>query len=72
MQTVTIAPEAGSQRLRELIKKGICEDDILRVVTSVAERKMKQLNSILSSVCLPRQMMISKNSETESSDKKIY
>jgi radical SAM superfamily enzyme YgiQ (UPF0313 family) len=43
VQTVTIAPEAGSQRLRQMIKKGICQEDILQVVSEVAERQMKQL-----------------------------
>jgi radical SAM superfamily enzyme YgiQ (UPF0313 family) len=42
-KTVTLAPEAGSQRLRDLIKKGITEDDILKAVERVAEHGMKQL-----------------------------
>ena len=42
-QTITLAPEAGSQRLRQIIKKGISEDDILESVGKVAEYNLKQL-----------------------------
>jgi len=42
-KTVTLAPEAGSPRLRKLIKKGITEDDILRAVEKVVEQGIKQL-----------------------------
>jgi radical SAM superfamily enzyme YgiQ (UPF0313 family) len=42
-KTVTMAPEAGSQRLRKLVKKGITEDDILRAVERVAEAGIRQL-----------------------------
>jgi radical SAM superfamily enzyme YgiQ (UPF0313 family) len=42
-RTITLAPEAGSQRLRQVIGKGINEDDILRAVTKVAEQGIKQL-----------------------------
>jgi radical SAM superfamily enzyme YgiQ (UPF0313 family) len=42
-RTITLAPEAGSQRLRQVIGKGISEDDILRAVTKVAEQGIKQL-----------------------------
>jgi radical SAM superfamily enzyme YgiQ (UPF0313 family) len=42
-KTVTMAPEAGSQRLRQLVKKGISEDDILKAVEKVAEARIKQL-----------------------------
>jgi len=42
-QTIALAPEAGSQRLRQLIRKGISEDDILEAVSKVAELKIKQL-----------------------------
>ncbi|MBA7674123.1 hypothetical protein ES703_82330 [subsurface metagenome] len=42
-QTIALAPEAGSQRLRQLIKKGISEDDILEAVSKVAELKIRQL-----------------------------
>jgi radical SAM superfamily enzyme YgiQ (UPF0313 family) len=43
VQTITIAPEAGSQRLRDLIHKGITEDDILRAVDSIAAKPFTQL-----------------------------
>ncbi len=42
-RTVTLAPEAGSARLRQMIKKGISEDDILKAVERVAEAGIKQL-----------------------------
>jgi radical SAM superfamily enzyme YgiQ (UPF0313 family) len=42
-RTVALAPEAGSQRLRQVIKKGISEDDILEAMEKVAEQKLKQL-----------------------------
>ncbi len=42
-QTVTLAPEAGSQRLRQSIKKGISDDDILEAIGKVAGQKIKQL-----------------------------
>lgn len=41
--TVALAPEAGSQRLRNSIKKGIDEDDILKAVEKVASQGIKQL-----------------------------
>ena len=42
-QTIALAPEAGSQRLRQLIKKGVSEDDILEAIDKVAELGIKQL-----------------------------
>jgi radical SAM superfamily enzyme YgiQ (UPF0313 family) len=42
-QTIALAPEAGSQRLRQLIKKGISNDNILEAVSKVAELKIRQL-----------------------------
>jgi len=42
-ETVTLAPEAGSERLRQVIKKGISEDDILAAMDKVAEQGIKQL-----------------------------
>jgi radical SAM superfamily enzyme YgiQ (UPF0313 family) len=42
-RTITLAPEAGSQRLRQVIKKGISGDDILGAMDKVAEQKLKQL-----------------------------
>ncbi len=42
-RTIALAPEAGSQRLRQAIKKGITEDDILESVHKVAEQGIKQL-----------------------------
>jgi radical SAM superfamily enzyme YgiQ (UPF0313 family) len=43
IQTITIAPEAGSQRLRDLINKGTSEDDILKAVDLIAENRFRQL-----------------------------
>ena len=42
-QTITLAPEAGSERLLRVINKGISKDDILGAVSKVAEMKVKQL-----------------------------
>ena len=42
-QTVTLAPEAGSERLRQVIKKGITEDDIVAAMEKVAAAGVKQL-----------------------------
>ncbi|GAH98484.1 unnamed protein product [marine sediment metagenome] len=36
-RTISLAPEAGSQRLRQVIKKSISEDDILESMDKVAE-----------------------------------
>jgi len=43
IKTITLAPEAGSQRLRRVIKKGFSEDDILESINKVAEQDIKQL-----------------------------
>ncbi len=42
-RTIALAPEAGSQRLRQVIKKGISEDDILESMYKVAGLNIKQL-----------------------------
>jgi len=42
-KTVTLAPEAGSQRLRDLIKKGISEEQILTAVDSLIRRDILNL-----------------------------
>jgi len=42
-RTIALAPEAGSERLRQIINKGICEDDILGTVDSLARYGVKQL-----------------------------
>ncbi|TRZ54009.1 MAG: radical SAM protein [Dehalococcoidia bacterium] len=42
-RTIALAPEAGSQRLRQVIRKGFSEDDILEAIGRVAEQKIKQL-----------------------------
>jgi len=42
-RTVTLAPEAGSQRLRRVIKKGITDDDIAEAMEMVAEQGIKQV-----------------------------
>jgi radical SAM superfamily enzyme YgiQ (UPF0313 family) len=43
VQTVTLAPEAGSQRLRDFIHKGISEQDILETIDRAAGCGLKQL-----------------------------
>jgi radical SAM superfamily enzyme YgiQ (UPF0313 family) len=42
-RTIALAPEAGSERLREVVKKGISEDDILRAMGNVAELGIRQV-----------------------------
>jgi radical SAM superfamily enzyme YgiQ (UPF0313 family) len=42
-QTITLAPEAGSERLRQTINKGICEDDIIRATDRISRHGIKQL-----------------------------
>lgn len=39
-RTVTLAPEAGSQRLRDLIRKGITERDILQAVDILTQHEI--------------------------------
>ncbi len=41
--TVTIAPEAGSERLRRVINKGVSESDIMAAVDAVGEQGFRQL-----------------------------
>ena len=43
VQTITIAPEAGSQRLRDIINKNITEDDILRAVDMITDQPFTQI-----------------------------
>jgi len=43
IQTVTLAPEAGSQRLRQIVGKKISQDDILTAVTRITDRGIKRL-----------------------------
>ncbi|MFC2011270.1 radical SAM protein [Chloroflexota bacterium] len=42
-RTIALAPEAGSQRLRQVIKKGITEDNIMESMHKVAEQGINQL-----------------------------
>ena len=42
-QSIALAPEAGSQRLRQVIRKGISEDDILESIDKTALQGIKQL-----------------------------
>jgi len=42
-RTIALAPEAGSQRLRDVIKKGISEDDIFEAMEKVAGQGVRQL-----------------------------
>jgi radical SAM superfamily enzyme YgiQ (UPF0313 family) len=42
-RTVTIAPEAGSERLRRKIRKGVCSEDIMRAVELIARHDFPQL-----------------------------
>lgn len=42
-QTMTVAPEAGSEKMRNIINKGITEDDIYKAVTLAAGSGMKNV-----------------------------
>ena len=42
-RTIALAPEAGSQRLRRLIRKGFTEEDILGAMEKVARQGIRQL-----------------------------
>ncbi|MFC1921239.1 radical SAM protein [Chloroflexota bacterium] len=42
-KSIALAPEAGSQRLRDIIKKGISEGDIDKAIEMVAKQSIKQL-----------------------------
>ncbi len=42
-KTIALAPEAGSQRLRDLIKKGVSEEDIYKAIELSAEHGVRQL-----------------------------
>jgi radical SAM superfamily enzyme YgiQ (UPF0313 family) len=43
LRSIALAPEAGSECLRGLIKKGVREDDILRAVDMAAQKGVQQL-----------------------------
>jgi radical SAM superfamily enzyme YgiQ (UPF0313 family) len=61
-RTIALAPETGSERLRQMIKKGISEDDILEAMGKVAEQGIKQVKLYF---------MIGLPSETEEDIEKI-
>lgn len=42
-KTLTSAPEAGSERLRRIIKKGITEEDLLFIARKLSETKLENL-----------------------------
>lgn len=42
-QSVSLAPEAGSERLRQLINKGATESNIIEAVDNVAEQGLRQV-----------------------------
>ena len=43
IETVALAPEAGSQRLRDLLRKGITADDILNAARLLIEKEISNL-----------------------------
>jgi radical SAM superfamily enzyme YgiQ (UPF0313 family) len=43
VKTATIAPEAGSERLRRVINKGICEEDVLNAATALVDQGIPNL-----------------------------
>ncbi len=46
-KTITLAPEAGSQRLRDLIAKGLTETDILKAVEAIASNRIPHIKLYL-------------------------
>ncbi len=42
-RTIALAPEAGSERLRRVVRKNITEDDVLGAVGTVAEQGVRRL-----------------------------
>jgi radical SAM superfamily enzyme YgiQ (UPF0313 family) len=42
-RTIALAPETGSERLRQMIRKSISDDDILGAIDKVAEQGIKQV-----------------------------
>lgn len=42
-KTLTLAPEAGSERLRRIIKKGILEEDLLLIAEKLGEKGLESL-----------------------------
>jgi radical SAM superfamily enzyme YgiQ (UPF0313 family) len=42
-QTITLAPEAGSERLRRIINKCVTENDIIEAVDRIAKQGIKQI-----------------------------
>ncbi|MBM3157315.1 MAG: radical SAM protein [Chloroflexi bacterium] len=42
-QTITLAPEAGSERLRRIINKCVTEDDIIEAVDRIAKQGIRQI-----------------------------
>ena len=42
-QTITLAPEAGSERLRTIINKGVTEKDIHEAIDRVAAHGLRQI-----------------------------
>jgi len=42
-RTIALAPEAGSERLRQMVNKDICEDDITSAVDRLGRHGIKQL-----------------------------
>jgi len=45
VQSAAIAPEAGSERLRKMIKKGYTEEEILRAVRILVEQGLSQIKA---------------------------
>ncbi|MEN6375028.1 MAG: radical SAM protein [Smithella sp.] len=43
IETIALAPEAGSQRLRDLLRKGITEEDIMRCAELLIENEITNL-----------------------------
>ena len=56
--SLTFAPEAGSQRMRNVINKGLTEEDILDGAGQAFEGGWTKVKLYLCLVCPPRQRKI--------------
>ncbi|MBE3116113.1 radical SAM protein, partial [Candidatus Bathyarchaeota archaeon] len=54
IETVALAPEAGSQRMRDVLRKGITEEDIIRATELLMEKEIHNLR-LYFMVGLPRE-----------------
>ena len=63
-QTLTIAPEAGSERLRRVINKSQCEDDLLAAVEMAQATASRSSRCTSWSATRPKRTRTSRRSPT--------